>query len=98
MGTNKLSFSLMPRSEQKQRTVLNCKENAVKGRKPIKCLNNGILYPSIAAAGIALKLDRESINRVVKEKSKDIKGFRFEYADTKEDILDEKKLYTYTLI
>jgi len=96
MGTCKVSYSLLPKSEQKQRSSLNCKDNAKKGQKPIKCLNNEIIYPSIVIAAQELGLDRQTISRVLKGKCKNTKGFSFEYADKKEGMLDDKDLYSYT--
>lgn len=57
-----------------------------KTSKKIKCLNNGIVYPSQNAAARALGLDIGSISKVVRGVIKTTKGFRFELAAEDEEI------------
>lgn len=48
-------------------------------RKPIKCTNNGKVYPSVNQASKALKLSPSSISKVLKGTQKSTKGFKFTY-------------------
>lgn len=55
-------------------------DNTRKGRsKPIRCLENGIIYPSQNAAAKELGLDVGSVSKVVRGVMKQTKGFHFEY-------------------
>ncbi len=51
-----------------------------KGRKrPIKCLNNSLVYPSITEAAKELKLDAKAISKVLKKKQRTTQGYSFIY-------------------
>ena len=48
-------------------------------KRPIKCLNNNQVYPSVNQASKALKLCSSSISKVLKGTQQSTKGFRFTY-------------------
>lgn len=48
-------------------------------QKPIKCLNNNRVYPSVNQAAKALDLSPSSISKVLNGKQKSTKGFMFDY-------------------
>ncbi len=48
-------------------------------KKPIKCLENGVVYESITQAGEELGLKRTSIQGVLSGKRQSLHGFHFEY-------------------
>ena len=62
-----------PKSKEHIEKVIKAK------RKPIKCLNNNIIYSSITEAAEKLGLYISSICKVLKNKYKHTSGYRFEY-------------------
>lgn len=49
------------------------------GLKPVICINNGKVYPSVSEAARNLKVRDSTISKVCKGKQKKTKGLRFEY-------------------
>lgn len=48
-------------------------------RRPVKCLNNGVVYESVKKACEELGLDNRSVHRVLKGEYKHTKKYKFEY-------------------
>ena len=56
--------------------------NAMKANsRPVKCLENGIIYPSQTAAAKELNLDASSISKAARGLIKQTKGYHFEYVE-----------------
>ena len=58
---------------------------ALRSGKPVRCLDTGIVYPSIDAAARGTGLKDEQIKRVLKGKQRTTQGLRFEYADPQKE-------------
>lgn len=63
--------------KHKEETKLAIKQKTKK--RPIVCINTGIVYPSILEAKQTLNLDLGNLYKVLTGKNKTIKGFKFEY-------------------
>lgn len=62
--------------EKCRKRMLN---NNFSRKKPVRCLNNNVVYKSIVDACKKLNLDNRSVHRVLKGEYKQTKGYKFEY-------------------
>lgn len=56
-----------------------CKRLGERSSKPVKCLENGIIYPSVTKAAEELNVSKSGITQQIKGVYKHAKGLHFEY-------------------
>lgn len=65
--------------ENKYHAVYTGLRKPTYGMKPVRCITNGKIYPSVSEAGRRLNVDDSTISKVCRGIVKQTKGFRFEY-------------------
>lgn len=73
-------FGNRPKSEaEEQKRKSAAKEGVKKCQKPVRCINTGIVYPSITICAKSLGLSMGNLSMVLKGKRPHTKGLRFEF-------------------
>lgn len=74
-------FSATNRPKNEAKRLRHLKKAIERQRKPVRCVNTGITYPSISECAKVLGLSVGNLSMVLKGKRPHTKGLKFEFVD-----------------